>query len=394
MTSPQRKPDATSEQAFRYPNLGAFSDLADSYFKGVPIARPGAESQLRARQCLKFPLRVSYPNDVRLERSWTRDGIDGKEISYSVNFGPRTKAWILRPEGVTSQLPGVLALHDHGNLKLFGKEKIADGPEDPIPLIASFRQNPYSGRAFANDLAKRGFAVMIHDCFMWGSRKFEVDTQPQYIQEAAEILKNHPRFRSKFPGDQISAKDLAYLPASNLQEDIIERYMTLFNTSIAGAVHYDDRVALKILRSLENVDRDNIGVIGLSGGGNRAGLLRATCNTVKAAAVVAMMSTYEGLLTEHVWKHSWMLYPPGWTRFGDWPDLVACRAPAKLLCLYNNNDWLFSLDGQTAAHNRLLQHYHISSNTAGYTGHFFDGGHKFDQEMQNIAFDWLEQTLK
>ncbi len=57
-----------------------------------------------------------------------------------MGYGPRTVAWVLRPAGVRDPLPGVLALHDHGGFKFYGKEKIADGPEMPGPSVVELRR--------------------------------------------------------------------------------------------------------------------------------------------------------------------------------------------------------------------------------------------------------------
>jgi dienelactone hydrolase len=35
-------------------------------------------------------------------------------VSWSVGYGPRTFAYLLRPVGPNKPLPGVVALHDHG----------------------------------------------------------------------------------------------------------------------------------------------------------------------------------------------------------------------------------------------------------------------------------------
>ena len=43
-----------------------------------------------------------------------------------------------------------------------------------------------------------------------------------------------------------------------------------------------------------------------------------------------MMSTYEGC-RRSVAPHTWMLFPAGWHREGDWPDLAWSAAPAPLL---------------------------------------------------------------
>jgi hypothetical protein len=39
---------------------------------------------------------------------------------------------------------------------------------------------------------------------------------------------------------------------------------------------------------------------------------------------VGLMSMYEGLL-DHNLSPTWMFFPFGWARYGDWPDLAAYR---------------------------------------------------------------------
>jgi hypothetical protein len=48
-----------------------------------------------------------------------------------------------------------------------------------------------------------------------------------------------------------------------------------------------------------------------------------------------------------------MLFPSGWARYGDWPDLAACRAPTPLLVQYDEDDHLFTEAGMRAADARL-----------------------------------------
>src|SRR5262249_3522166 len=118
------------------------------------------------------------PLDVRADARWSRDGVDGEEVSWSVGYGPRTRARFLRPAGVAQPLPGVLALHGHDGYKYHGLEKVSDGPSGTLPEVAPLRRGMYEGRAFANGLARQGFAVLVPDVFLWGSRRFEVDTLP------------------------------------------------------------------------------------------------------------------------------------------------------------------------------------------------------------------------
>jgi dienelactone hydrolase len=185
-----------------------------------------------------------------------------------------------------------------------------------------------------------------------------------------------------------------YNTAAALHEHLIlEKYCTLLGTSMAGMVCYEDRVAMNYLRVRPEVLGERIGCIGLSGGGNRAALLQAACDAIKAVVIVGLMTTYAELLDHNVASHTWMLFPPGLARFADWPDLAACRAPAPLLVQYDNEDDLFTLQGMKDAHERISLHYRNSGQPERYTGQFYPGPHKFDQEMQTTAFRWVKENL-
>jgi hypothetical protein len=134
----------TAPSAARYAHLGPFSGLVAAakavrpLFGEPPVASP--ESRRRAKDGLRFTIAGEQPQDIRIGRTWTADGVRGEEISWSVGFGPRTEGFVLKPAEGGARLPGVIALHDHGHFKFFGKEKIADGPDGcPAPL-AGFRQ--------------------------------------------------------------------------------------------------------------------------------------------------------------------------------------------------------------------------------------------------------------
>ena len=42
-------------------------------------------------------------------------------------------------------------------------------------------------------------------------------------------------------------------------------------------------------------------------------MLRATSDELAACVIVGMMSTYEGLLSDGIAPHTWMLFPAGWS---------------------------------------------------------------------------------
>jgi dienelactone hydrolase len=378
-----------------FQHLGSYSDIvSEAQRQGpvFPLANPGKETQEKVHQVLGWNRFLDAPLDVKIEKRWERDGLDCEHISWSVGYGPRTEAWIFKPRDVQEPLPAVLALHDHGGFKYTTKEKIADGPK-PVPqFIPNKRANLYGGRAWVNALAKEGFVVLVHDVFLWGSRRFSVDT----IRAALGYWIETPEaeLRAEWEASNIPAEVADYNYLARHHEHIVAKYLNLLGTNLAGVINFEDRLALRYLRSRPDVQAENVACMGLSGGGARAGLLRATADGLKAAVVVGMMSTYPGLLDHNIECHTWIFFPSGWARHGDWPDLVACQAPAPLLVQYDQDDDLFTPEGMQAAHDRLRAHYTNVGAPEAYTGRFFPGPHKFDIEMQAAAFAWLKEQLE
>src|SRR5512136_1138570 len=114
-----------------YQHLGVFSDWVQAAREKqplFPLAPPGPETQRRVREVLGFCNGPEVPQGVQVEARWERDGLAGEEVSWSVGFGPRTHAYVIKPAQAAGPLPGLIALYDHSGYKFYGKEKIADGP--------------------------------------------------------------------------------------------------------------------------------------------------------------------------------------------------------------------------------------------------------------------------
>lgn len=379
-----------------YTHLGSFSDWVEEARRQrplCPMAAPGAATRENFREVLGFCGGPEAPLAVESERTWERDGVAGEEVSWSVGFGPRTHAYLLRPAGASGPLPGVVALHDHGGFKFYGKEKIADGPEggvsrENLAAVQRLRTDCYGGRAFANALAKEGFTVLVPDTFLWGSRRFPYGEIPEGLRSMAE-----QGVRSMKPDPQIPHEIRLYNHATWYHELWIEKYCALLGTTMAGMCCREDRIAVNYLRSRGDVRGGRVGCVGLSGGGNRSTMLLATHEEIGAAVIVGLMSTYEALLDHNVMSHTWMLFPHGWARHGDWPDVAASRAPMPLLVQYDSEDPLFTPQGMKDADARIAGHYRGAGAPEAYTGRFYPGPHKFDLDMQKAAFDWMKGNL-
>jgi len=122
--------------------------------------------------------------------------------------------------------------------------------------------------------------------------------------------------------------------------------------------------------------------------------LRATSNRIVATVIVGMMSTYEHLLDHNIVSHTWMFFPPGLARDGDWTDLIAFRAPSPLLVQYDLDDDLFTVKGMRTAHEHIQTMYANTDIPENYRGEFYPGPHRFDVPMQQSAFQWLKRLLQ
>ena len=386
---------ADRKQTEKYPYLGTYGALIDGVVDAEQrYKKPeiNAEHQRRIKALLSLPGfdDTALPKDIRIERTWKKDGVEGIEYSWDVGYGPRTFAWLLRPEGAQGPLPGILALHDHGGFKTLGKEKIADGPDKMMADLNNFRRQYYGGRAFATELARKGFTVLVPDVFMWSSRKHSPDNFAPQAKRMAAALE-----LSGSLGTGWTPEIRQYEYAAGQTERYLDQYLRLAGTNMAAVVSHEDRLSANFLVSLEQyTQKGGIGCVGLSGGGARSSLLQGTCTHIRAAVVVGMMSTYREILTRYIETHTNILFPEGLADFGDWPDVAGARSPSPLMVLYDREDQIFPLEGMQAADRRLTEIYTKSGAKDNYHGEFFPGQHKFDVEMQEIAFQWLKTKLQ
>lgn len=329
------------------------------------------------------------PSGLPVTTLWTEtgDGVTTTALSWQVGFGPATRAWLVRPAGELGPLPGALALHCHGGNKYTGASRLIQFPRgrsDPGVEPEGLQNTLYGGRPVACDLAREGFAVLAHDTFAWGSRRFPLDRLPWRTADAMDARRAQWRESGLIPHP---AEE--YNAAAAFHEDTVAKAAGLIGTSLAGMVAHDDLAALAVLQSLPGVDPARLGCFGFSGGGGRAMLLAALSPAIRAYAVTAMMTTFASLFPAHLDAHSWLLQTPGVGRLGEWPALTARATADHLLVQYALADPLFPAHGMQDAHT-LLAGLHAPGS---YTGTFWQVGHEFTPAMQHEVFDFFRTTL-
>jgi dienelactone hydrolase len=336
----------------------------------------------RLMDCLAQPDTGGVPEAVVQKKS-TYDGLYIEELSWQLPYGPPTQAYFLKPEKATGKLPGILALHDHAGKKYFGKRKIARIAEKWHPMMLEHYQNYYGGVAWANEIAKRGYAVLVHDAFPFASRRVLLKDVPEQIR--GHLSDEDPE----------NPKNIdAYNQWAANHESIMAKSLFCAGTTWPGVFMAEDQRALDVLCARDDVDSEHIGCCGLSGGGMRTTFLGGTDPRIKCAICVGLMSTWRDYLLNKCFTHTWMTYVPLLPRDLDYPEILGLRVPLPTMVQNDIDDSLFTLPEMQRADEIMKEVYAIADAEERYRCNFYPGPHKFDLEMQNDAFRWFDRWLR
>lgn len=361
-----------------------------------PSAIPGYEDwpeftranrmQGQLAQALGVAAAVGRPA-VTVDWQENYDGVTTFQLSWQTGFGPVSRGWLQRPTSATGELPGILAMHCHGGKKFIGASRLVKLPPGRVdPALGREAEDPsrfdgYQGVALASDLARRGFAVLSHDAFSWGSRRFPLDPPPWRTEDVFAAREAQWRLANHQPSRAERFDALA-----DAHESTVAKAAGLFGSSFAGAVAHDDLTALNVLSQFPGVDASRLGTLGFSGGGGRALVLAALDSRIRSFVVTAMMTTFQALIPFHLDAHSWLLQTPGLAHKFDWPELARLSQAAEFLVQYPVADVLFPEAGMREAE-QILQAI------PGYSATWWPGGHLFTRDMQGDAFAFLVRTL-
>jgi dienelactone hydrolase len=334
------------------------------------------------------------------------DGLAVEELAWKLPYGPATRAWFLKPENAPGRLPAVLALHDHGANKYFGKQKIADAGTGTHPQVENYRNLYYGGRPWANELAKRGYGVLVHDVFPFESRKILPSDLPGFVVERTMLDPldvQEPTPETIASGQACSAYDVSdaesmpeidrYNAFAGQYESTIAKSLFCAGLTWPGVVLAEDRVALEYLSSRPDIDPDRIGCGGLSGGGLRTNYLAGSDSRICCSVTAGFMTTWADFAEHSAYTHTWMIYIPGLPPSMDFPDILAMRAPLPSLVQSTRDDPLYSPDEVRRAEALLAATYKKAGAGDRFKMSYHDGPHRFDVTMQDEAFAWFDRWL-
>jgi dienelactone hydrolase len=340
----------------------------------------------KAKACLEN--RLGIPDvggipKVTVNKKYVYDGLKIEELSWQLPYGRPTQAILLKPENAKEPLPGILAFHDHGGNKYFGTRKITKTIDDQHPLIVEHQKNYYSGRAWANEVAKRGYVVLVSDAFPFASRRV--------------MMQDVPKNQRKGLNDENSEDSLniaSYNQWARNHEDVMAKSLFCAGTTWPGVFFAEDRKALDILCAREDVDSNRVGCGGLSGGGMRTVFMGGLDPRIKCAVCVGFMTTWKDFVINKSFTHTWMTYVPMLPKELDFPEILGLRVPLPTMVLNDSEDGLYTLPEMNRANTILREVFEKANAADRYQCSFYPGIHKFDAEMQTEAFDWFDKWLK
>ena len=338
-------------------------------------------------ELVAMPDAGGVPN-VTVNKEYVYDGLDIEEISWQLPYGRPTEAILLKPKGAKGPLPAILGLHDHGGNKYLGKRKITRTSDSPPDFVIAHQEESYEGLAWANEIAKRGYVVLVHDAFAFASRRV-------FYKDVAGVEWGPNNVDGKSDADPENPKNIeAYNAWAGAHEDIMSKSLFCGGTTWPGVFLAEDKKALDVLSNRPDVDPGRIGCGGLSGGGLRTVYLGGTDPRIKCAVCAGFMTTWNDFLLNKSYTHTWMTYTPLLPRYMDFPEILGMRVPLPTMTLNDIDDDLYTMAGMTRADQILKELYAKAGVADHYDGRFYPGPHKLDAKMQKDAFDWFDSWLK
>ena len=300
-------------------------------------------------------------------------------LTFQTTPDLRVPAFVLIPKNAKLPAPGIVALHSHDGVYLWGKEKLVENdPEHPY--LTTFKRRAYGGKSIAAELARQGYVVIVIDAFYWSERRMILDDDP-------------PAYRDR-PLSITEQEINAFNQRSSRDESLVARTLFTAGISWSGVVLRDDMRTVDYFASRPEVDAARLGCVGLSLGGYRSFLLATLDERIKAAVDVGWMTSYASQIKAHVLNTIGLSFHiNGLYRYLDLPDLAALIAPRAVMVINGSQDRLFALDGVKAAFDKIARCYEKAEAPDRQRCLMYDAPHQFNEEMQAEAWKWLRRWV-
>ncbi len=268
-------------------------------------------------------------------------------IEYDDLEGAAIPAFLLEPCG-SGPFPAVLIHHQHNGERHFGKSE-----------VCGLAGNPF--QAFGPALAERGFIVLAPDSICFEDR------------------------RQNAKGTQVDDSDADWLQHFNEMT-----YRLVNGDSLMRKVLHDAQIASTVLREHPKVDRNRIGVLGHSYGGNTVLFQMAIETDLAFACSSGAACTYANEFENQTGLEMALVIPGFLSKWGI-TDLVASVCPRNLLLVSADED-KYSKDADV-----IFKEANVVFKNAGAETHLvsqrYSGGHALTAERFDFIVNWIRSPV-
>lgn len=263
--------------------------------------------------------------------------------------GATVPGYLLLPKRVKGRVPAILYCHWHGGHYDVGKEELFRTNATPV--------------AAGPALTKCGYAVIAIDAYCFGERNGQ---GPGGMKE-------------KGPSGEMSAS----------------KFNLWLDRSLWGMIVRDDLIALDYLCSRPEIDRNRIGVTGISMGATRAWWAMALDERFKTGAAVCCLTRYQNLIERGMLKvHGIYYFVPGMLRHFDTEAVVALSAPRPVLFLSGEKDQGSPVAGIRIIKQKVTRVYQLYRAGRKFQSIIFPGvGHQYTSDMWRRMLAWMDAVL-
>ncbi|MEK4563997.1 alpha/beta hydrolase family protein [Alkalihalobacillus sp. FSL R5-0424] len=255
--------------------------------------------------------------------------------------------YVLTPHTTSqTQFKSILALHGHG----YGSRELvglnADDTEE--------EGEPGIHQQLAVQLVQKGFKVFAPEILGFGDRRLKKDKE--------EDNKN-------------SCFSLAAA-------------FMMSGSTLAGMRVFEARRMIDVMATFPDVDEEQVGLVGFSGGGLVSALVSALDTRVKATVLTGFANTFKDSILDR--NHCLDNYIPGILSIGEQPAILRLVAPRALFLEAGDEDRVFPLRGVKTAIEQVQAVYKENNMQDQFDYDIFSGGHIINGRR---FIDWFDRML-
>lgn len=301
----------------------------------------------RYQECLGGPFPDPAPLNIQTRETMQKEGYRIESLTYE-SQGDKIPALLLIPDNVTASntAPAIAVWHQHNGEYHLGKS-------EPAGLAG----NPMHHTGVA--LVREGYVVLCPDALCFEER-----------QDPTGILKNGEYERYEFLKEVVKGRSMAWKNVLDMKR------------------------AIDVLCERTEVKKDRIGCYGHSMGSTHSWLVGPFEPRLICIVGNCCLPTYEAIEKEHI-LHCFPNFVPGWSKYGDTPEIASLIAPRVLHLNFGEEDTGSPIDSVRRGLERISEVYRNKNNADKFTSFIEPGkGHVLSEAMWQKTREVFEKNLK